>query len=205
MEMTKMIYVILGLIVVVIVSYFLFFRKKQNIEPTDTKQMQTKQSYTDFPPKPKWKPNTPTDIEQIYEKAKYYTGDKLQFAIFQHGTVAFFSSRVDDIEDSAKASLDRIYNAHPDFKPITMDDGNYLIEYSHPAFTIVFKDDIEKNWAYIDKNHLDGICRAEVLINAQGQHNVFDSVGKICLYGRAKMFMDAQSPKVLKTFDPNIK
>ncbi len=85
---------------------------------------------------------------------------------------------------------------------MTMDDGNYLIEYSQPAFTIVFKEEIEKNWDYIDKNHQDGICRAEVLINAQGQHNVFDSVGKICLFGRAKMFMDAQSPKVVKTFDP---
>lgn len=76
------------------------------------------------------------------------------------------------------------------------------MEYSQPAFTIVFKDEIENHWDYIDKNHLDGICKAEVLINAQGQHNVFDGGGKICLFGRAKMFMDAQDPKVSKTFDP---
>ncbi len=133
----------------------------------------------DFPPTPKWKPNLSIDINLIYEKAKYYTGNKLQFAIFQNGTVAFFSNRVNNIEDSAKSSLDRIYKSHPDFKPMTMDDGNYLIEYSQPAFTIVFKEDIEKHWAYIDTNHQDGICRAEVLMNAQGQHNVFDKVGKI--------------------------
>jgi len=156
----------------------------------------------DFPPKPKWKPTLSVDIELIYTKTKYYTGDKLQFAIFQHGTVTFFSDTVDNIEESAKASLDKIYNFHPDFKPLTMDDGNYLIEYSQPAFTIVFKEEIEKHWDYIDKNHQDGICRAEVLINAQGQHNVFDEIGKICLFGRAKMFMDAQAPKVIKTFDP---
>ncbi len=83
-----------------------------------------------------------------------------------------------------------------------MDDGNYLIEYSQPAFTIVFKDEIETYWDYIEKNHQDGICNAEVLINAQGQHNVFDRVGKICLFGRAKMFMDAQAPKIVKVFDP---
>lgn len=197
-----MTYLIIGLIAVGLISYFLFVRQKQNVEPEENHQT-SKQVDKDFQPKPKWKPNLPVDIELIYEKAKYYTGDKLQFAIFQNGTVAFFSNKVDNIEDSAKASLDKIYNFHPDFKPMTMDDGNYLIEYSQPAFTIVFKDEIENHWDYIDKNHQDGICKAEVLINAQGQQNVFDNVGKICLFGRAKMFMDAQDPKVVKTFDPN--
>jgi len=197
-----MIYLIIGLIAVGLISYFLFFRQKQNVATITHEQASTNQGDTDFPPKPKWKPNLPVDIELIYEKARYYTGDKLQFAVFKNCTITFFSNKVDNIQDSAKASLDKIYNFHPDFKPMTMDDGNYLIEYSQPAFTIVFKDEIENHWDYIDKNHQDGICRAEVLINAQGQHNVFDSVGKICLYGRAKMFMDAQDPKVVKTFDP---
>lgn len=83
-----------------------------------------------------------------------------------------------------------------------MDDGNCLIEYSQPAFTIVFKNEIENNWGYIEKNHQDGVCRDEILINDKGQQNVFDDVGKTCLYGRAKMFMDAQAPKVVRTFDP---
>lgn len=197
-----MIYLIIGLIAAGLISYFLFFRQKQNAAPAKSEQTSNKQDDTDFPPKPKWKPNLSIDIELIYEKARYYTDDKLQFAVFQNGTVTFFSNKVNNIEDSAKASLHKIYNSHPDFKPMTMDDGNYLIEYSQPAFTIVFKDEIEKHWDYIDKNHQDGICRDEVLINAQGQQNVFDSVGKICLFGRAKMFMDAQTPKVVKTFDP---
>jgi hypothetical protein len=155
-----------------------------------------------FPPKPNWQPNLPIDIDLIYEKAKYYTNNKLQFAIFQNGTVTYFESKVDNIEDCAKSALDKIYNFHPDFNPLTMDDENYLITYSQPAFTIVFKDEVEKYWEYIDKNHQDGICRDEVLINAQGQQNVFDRIGKICLFGRAKMFMDAQAPEIIKTFDP---
>ena len=197
-----MTYLIIGLIAVGLISYFLFFKQKQNASPIKNEQTSKNESDKDFPPKPKWKPNLPVDIDLIYEKARYYTGDKLQFAVFQNGTVTFFSSKVDNIEDSAKASLDKIYNFHPDFKPMTMDDGNYLIEYSQPAFTIVFKDEIENHWSYIDKNHQDGICREEVLINAQGQHNVFDSVGKICLFGRAKMFMDAQAPRIVRIFDP---
>ncbi len=197
-----MIYLLIGFVAVGLVLYFIFFRQKQNIVPAKNEQTSTKQADKDFPPKPNWKSNLPIDIELIYEKARYYTGNKLQFAVFQNGTVTFFPNKVDNIEDSAKASLEKIYNCHPDFKPMAMDDGNYLIEYSQPAFTIVFKYEVDNNWDYIDKNHQDGICKDEVLINGQGQHNVFDSVGKICLFGRAKMFMDAQTPKVIKTFDP---
>ncbi|MCU4157327.1 hypothetical protein J1N10_15225 [Carboxylicivirga sp. A043] len=160
-----------------------------------------KKKVVDFPPKPKWKPNLPINLNLILEKSKYYTGEKLQLAVFEFGTIIIFSERVTDIISSALQTLDKIYNFHPDFNPREMDDGNYLIEYSQPAFTIVFKDEIEKYWSYIDENHLDGICTDEVLINGNGEHNVFDKIGKICLYGRSKMFMDAQNPKVVLTFD----
>ena len=155
----------------------------------------------DFPPKPHWKPYPPKDLNIILEKAKYYTGEKLQIAVFEYGTVVIFPEQVTDIESSAKSTLDKIYKSHPDFNPRHMDDDNYLIEYTQPAFTIVFKDEIENDWDYIDKNHQDGICRDEVLINSQGQRNVFDKIGKISLYGRSKMFMDAQFPKVILKFD----
>ena len=155
----------------------------------------------DFPPKPTWKPNLPNDLDKILEKAKYYTGEKLQIAVFKYGTVIIFPENVQDIKASALESLNKIYNSHPDINPKKMDDGNYLIEYTQPAFTIVFKEEIEKNWDYIEKNHKGGVCRDEVLINAKGEHNVFDDFGKICLFGRTKMFMDAQEPEVKLTFD----
>lgn len=201
--MNKMTYLIIGLLGVGLLTFFLLNRNKQP-NSSETKK-QTKKEDNDFPPKPKWKPNLPIDIELIYNTTKYYTDSKLQFAIFQNGTVAYFPQKVDNIEDSAKVILDKVYNFHPDFNPKTMDDGNYIVEYSQTAFTIVFKDEIENNWDYIDKNHQDGVCRSEVLIDGQGRKNVFDKIGKICLFGRAKMFLDAQSPKVVKTFDPERK
>lgn len=161
-----------------------------------------KKQEKEIPPRPKWKPNLPIDIDLILERAKYYTGSKLQLAIFKNGTVAIFPEKVDNIEPGAKKALDEIYHFHVDFKPLPMDDGNYLIQYTQPAFTIVFKDEIENNWNYIDSNHLDGICTDEVLIDGEGQRNVFDRIGKICLFGRAKMFMDAQDPVVVRTFSP---
>jgi hypothetical protein len=128
----------------------------------------------------------------------------LQLGLFKYGTVAFFSTRIDNIEEESKICLDKIYNFHADFNPLTMDDGNHLIEYSQPAFTIVFNNELDNHWDYIEKNHRQGICTDEVLINKKGQHNVFDRIGKICLFGRAKMFMDAQDPQIVKTFDPSL-
>lgn len=161
-----------------------------------------KKEILDFPPKPKWKPDLPIDINLILDRAKFYTGQKLQLAVFSHGTVVIFPNRVANIAEQGLVTLDKIYNFHPDFKPMTMDDGNYLIEYSQPAFTIVFKDELEKHWDYIEQNHLDGLCTSEVLMNSQGVANKFDRVGKISLFGRTKMFQDAQAPKVTRTFDP---
>jgi len=160
-----------------------------------------KKKPTDFPPKPTWKPDLPIDLNFVLDKAKFYTGEKLQLAVFKNGTTIIFPDRVQNIQEEALITIDKIYNSHPDFNPTLMDDGNFLIEYSQPAFTIVLKDEIEKYWDYIEDNHLGGICRDEVLINGKGEHNVFDEIGKICLFGRSRMFMDAQSPEVVLTFN----
>jgi len=201
--MTKAILIIFGLIIAGLLIYFVS-KPKSNVADVKTSQEVNNAGQTDFPLKPKWKPDVPVDVDAIYKAVKYYTGGKMQFAIFQNGTVAFFTKKIDNIEDSSVATLSRIYNAHPDFKPMVMDDDNYLVQYSEPAFTIVFRDEIKNNWDYIEKNHLEGLCNGEVLINAKGEQNVFDSVGKICLYGRAKMFMDAQAPRIVKIFNPAV-
>ena len=155
-----------------------------------------------FPPIPQWRPDTPINHHDILDRARYYTDNRLQLGVFRYGTVAFFATHVSDIEKEAKECLDKIYHYHADFKPINMDDGNYIIEYSQPAFTIVFQHELDAHWDYIEKKHRQGVCSDEVLINGKGQHNVFDRIGKICLFGRAKMFMDAQGPEIVKVFDP---
>ncbi|RAJ87427.1 hypothetical protein CLV59_101177 [Chitinophaga dinghuensis] len=157
---------------------------------------------TAFPPVPEWKPDLPVDIDQILEKVKYYTDEKIQFAIFKNGTVTYFGEEVENIRESAVAILEQIFNYHPDFAPRFMDDRNIIIEYSQPAFTLVFEEEINQHWDYIEANHQKGICKDEVLVDDQGRQNVFDRIGKICLFGRAQMFMDAQAPEVVKIFEP---
>ena len=55
---------------------------------------------------------------------------------------------------------------------------------------------------YIEQHHMDGLVRAEVLLNAQAEPNRFDDSGKIGLFGRARMFLDAQNPHVVQVWRP---
>jgi hypothetical protein len=150
---------------------------------------------------PKWNPDLPVDVDQILERAKFYTAQKLQIAVFSHGTVVIFPGRVTNIAKHSLEILSKVCDSHPDFHPITMDDGNVLIEYRRPAFTIVFKEELENHWDYIERNHLDGLCDSEVLMSRRTTRRI-DRIGKIALFGRAKMFQDALDPKLVKTFDP---
>lgn len=156
----------------------------------------------DFPPKPKWKPTVPVDIPKTVRTFAYYSDHKRAFAVFTHGTCILLPESSKNFEKDAKEILDKVYRYHPDFNPLAMDDGNFMVNYSQPAYSVVFKDEFDKHRDYIDRNHLDGVVRAEVLLNANGEPNKFDDRGKIGLFGRARMFLDAQNPAVVQIWKP---
>ncbi len=154
----------------------------------------------DFPPVPKWKPTVPVDIERTATTFAHYTNGTKMFAVFEHGTCVVVPETSGDPVGAARQLLDRVYNFHPDFNPRQMDDGNFSVSYSQPAYSVVFADEFAANREYINANHLDGVVRDEVLLNADGRPNTFDERGKIGLFGRARMFMDAQAPKVVRVW-----
>lgn len=157
----------------------------------------------DFPPKPKWKPDIPVDLAVTADRASYYTDKMRTVVIFRYGTCVVLAAETVNPEEDAKAALDRVYNYHPDFNPQSMDDGSFIVSYSQPnCFSVVTKEEFEKNREYIRKNHLDGLVRDEVLLNADKQPNVFDDRGMIGLFGRARMFLDAQHPEVARVLRP---
>ncbi|MEZ5148793.1 MAG: hypothetical protein R2759_17415 [Bacteroidales bacterium] len=104
------------------------------------------------------------DLDLVMEKAKYYTGEKLQIAVLKNGTIIIFPEKVENIISNALKTLEKVYFNNPDFNPRKMDDGNYIIEYTQPAFTIVFKEEIEKHWNILMKIILE-VSVDEVLIN----------------------------------------
>jgi hypothetical protein len=157
----------------------------------------------DFPPKPKWKPDIPIDLDRIAKTFRYYSNNKRTFAVFKNGTCVPVDAESKQQEQDALAVLDELFNRHPDFNPLSMDDGNWMVSHSDAAYSICFADEIEANWETINKNHLDALAKDEVLLNAERKPNVFDKRGKIGLFGRARWFMDCQNPKVVRIERPD--
>lgn len=173
---------------------------------TEGKPKQESMADSDFPPKPAWKPNVAVDLDRTVNTFAYYTDGKARFVVFTNGTCIAVPAGATDAESHAKDVLDKIFNSHPDFNPLEMDDGNYMVTYSQKgAASIIFADEYQKHHDYIDRNHQDGVVRDEVLLNANKQANVFDDRGKIGLFGRARMFLDAQNPKVVHVHSPDTK
>lgn len=189
------------IIALAVVGAIVFLAVNRKAKPSE--KLGSGKTPEDFPPKPKWKPNVPVDIERTIQTFAYYSDKKRVFAVFQNGTCVLIPDGSSNPESAAKEILDKVYNYHPDFNPQSMDDGNFMVSYSQPAYSVVFKDEFEKNRDYIEQNHLDGVVRAEVLLNATGEQNKFDDIGKIGLYARSRMFLDAQNPVVVKMWKPN--
>lgn len=155
-----------------------------------------------FPPVPKWQPTIVQPLEEIIDRVAHYTNRKRDFAVFRHGTCVILPENElfeDQAAVVAKDVLDKIYNYHPDMDPKAMKDGNIAILYNLPAINVVLSSIVEAHWEVIDRRHLDALATSEVLITSLGQ-NKFDDLGKVALFGRCFMFMDAQRPEVVSVF-----
>jgi hypothetical protein len=152
-----------------------------------------------FPPVPDWKPNIIQPLDLIVERVRHYTNGTRDFAVFTNGTVAVLPTGLDEnrAKVHAKEALQRVFHAHPDMNPLNMKDGNVLVQYNHDVATVVLSEITEANWQAIEDNHQRALATHEVLITPLG-HNVFDQFGKKALFGRCFMFMDAQSPEVVR-------
>ena len=147
---------------------------------------------------PDWKPDFSPSVQEILERVRYYTDGSRDIVVFRYGTCVLLEDGLSDAEatESALSVLSQIYNYHPDMNPVSMDDGNILVQYNHPALNVVISAHAKANWKAIDSNHQRALATAEVLITPLGS-NVFNDFGKMALYGRCFMFMDAQAPEIV--------
>jgi hypothetical protein len=152
-----------------------------------------------FPPVPVWKPSFSQPIDTVIDRVSYYSNAKRDFAVFSNGTCVILDAGLSDADAKAISLkvLADILSFHPDMNPAPMDDGNILVRYNHPAMNVVLSSVAKSHWEEIERRHLDGLTPDEVLITPHGQ-NKFDDFGKQALLGRAYMFMDAQSPEVIR-------
>jgi hypothetical protein len=152
-----------------------------------------------FPPIPNWKPHFQPGLDVIMSTFLYYTSGSKDFVILRHGTIVLLEDNLErgKIEEYVKEVISAIFNFHPDMNPKTMDDGNILVSYNHPAFNIAFEELAVEYWADIERNHQEALCVDEVLMTPLGS-NVFDDFGKKALWARCYFFMDAPAPEIVR-------
>lgn len=152
-----------------------------------------------FPPVAQWKPSFRQPTDKVIERISYYLDGKRDFSVFRNGTCVVLKQGLNDqdAKSFSLTTLSTIFNSHPDMNPLSMDDGNILVRYNHPAMNVVLHDVARAHWPEIEQHHLEGLAESEVLITPQGP-NKFDDFGKQALLGRAYMFMDAAAPEIIK-------
>ena len=171
---------------------FGLFKKKRPPPPPSAPKV--------FPPVPRWKPEFEPPVQRVIDRVIYYTDSKSDFAVFRHGTCVILPGNglaEPEAATAAKDILDKIYKYHPDMNPTPMDDGNILVQYNHPALNVVLEDFVQLHWQEIERNHQDALATDEVLLTPLGP-NRFDHFGMKALFGRCFMFMDAQSPEMIR-------
>jgi hypothetical protein len=152
----------------------------------------------EFPPVPEWKPDIEVPLDQIIDRFRYYANDGKDFVVLKYGTCVIVSDGLSDDQAKREAleTVAKIFGFHLDFNPRVMDDGNALIFYNHPAYTIVLEEITAKHMDLIRANHQRALAREEVLLGPAGP-NVFDEFGMKALFGRCYFFMDAKNPEVV--------
>ena len=159
----------------------------------------------DFPPVPAWQPDIPVPLNKIIDRFRYYTDNKKDFVVLKYGTCVLVSDGLTE-EQAKKEALEtvsKIFNYHPDMNPKSMDDGNILISYNHPAYTVVLEEVTKQHMDSIRTNHLKALARDEMLITPAGP-NKFDDFGMKALFGRCYFFMDAKMPEVVSVIRKTI-
>lgn len=153
-----------------------------------------------FPPVPSWRPSFNVSLDQIEDRMVYYTNDKCDLAFFRNGTTVILEHRIADeeVKNYAKQVLDDIYNYHPDFNPMGMDDGNFLVGYNHPAYNVVLSDFVKEHLQEIQKQIGGAVATDEVIMPADEISP--DDRLLMGLFGRCFMFMDAQEPEVVRIY-----
>jgi hypothetical protein len=147
---------------------------------------------------PAWRPSIRQPLIRIVECMQHYTDRSSDFVLFEHGTCVLIGRGLtdDQAEWTAKECLYRVFHAHPDMRPLKMEDGNILVRYRDSVLNLVLDEVVRENWPDIVRHHAEALSADEVIMTPAGA-NRFDDLEKQALFGRCFMFMDAQHPKVV--------
>ncbi|RCS43994.1 hypothetical protein DTL42_18600 [Bremerella cremea] len=88
-------------------------------------------------PKPSWEPNTVEDVNEILERMKAYTNESRAFVVYSCGTTVFSDSASQLDEEAFHETLKAVVMQPPDFKVMSMENGNLMVRFAGPVCGLV--------------------------------------------------------------------
>ena len=109
---------------------------------------------------PKWKSDFASSNESQLERMIFYANQEKDLAQFLNGTIVILEDGLNNekAQQYANEVLSKIFNYHPDMNPVTMKDGNILVQYNHPAYNVVLTKFTKLHIDTIKSKHLEALA-----------------------------------------------
>jgi hypothetical protein len=142
-------------------------------------------------PRPSWRPEYIVKNGDVVDKISLYTNHQKPFVIYENGTCVFPSIIDENLQFTCDEILTNVVMSSPDFKVNKMNDGNFMVSFLGPVYSLVFEDTFNKNKKnIIESVDAKGLLSGEKVISSSDSSSPLDHY-YIGLYARAYLYMDA--------------
>ena len=90
-------------------------------------------------PFPSCKPENFESLQEVAEWLVVYTNDTRPFVLFSYGTAVVARSIEECTDDRCGLTLKASAARSPDFQVMTMEDGNFLVQFAGPVVGVVLR------------------------------------------------------------------
>jgi len=149
-------------------------------------------------PKPTWRPDVDIDIDVIASKITFFTNNQKPFVVYANGTCVFPSVIDEGVDEHCYEFLEAVVFQFPNFEVSEMDDGNYLVSFTGPVYSLVLNEEFDKQKVYIVKSiNEGGLLPGEKILSGDDEKKPAEHY-YIGLFARARLYADVADNEVLR-------
>ncbi len=147
--------------------------------------------------RPNWKPEITPPIDWVTDHLRKYSAGK-HCTVFENGSCVFWQKSKVFSDADCKEALLTVVQQHPDFKVRRHPDGNLLVTFKGGVGGIMSGEILQQNFSVLKAEALNkGMLDHEMLSSEDG--DVVEDGDLIAgLYVRARLYLDAENPVVVK-------
>ena len=149
-------------------------------------------------PRPSWRPDVDINIDVVASKVTFFTNNQKPFVVYKNGTCVFPSIIDEKVDSHCYEFLKAVVSQSPDFEVSEMEDGNYLVSFTGPVYSLVLNDEFDKQKEHIVKSlNQGGLLPGEKILSGDGKQKPVEHY-YIGLFARARLYADVADNKIAK-------